>query len=678
LRQSTGSWFQCNGAPSAALIAALGLSLVETIVAVSRPDATVYFTPFRHTLYALLSMLLHLGFLLGGCGAIRCLLKDTERAYYGAVALYAGAVLFVLVRKAFHVRGAVDSMGVVLAALSALGLVVTAAWLSKRWAFFLPWAGWAWGAGACGVWLSLLHRSNDAPASRVSLLWAAGLAGGLIVLLVLLSTIAPRRLRLLTAVALAMALWLVPFLMHRPEALPGVFPSGSASASRPNVVLIVVDTLRADAVSAFGGSQPTPTLDALASEGVAFIRAYSPAPYTLAAVTSVFSGLYPSAVALNEAFTTFAVPESVETFAEKLRAQGYRTGAGVANSVLGPSSGVHQGFEEFRVLEPTYQETFINQMPFWGTVGYRLGLRLGWWKESRDTTRLVLSDALRFLDAERESPFFLWLHFFDPHEPYNPPARFRKASLSSCPRAFYIDTPTGVAALPSQFSPQDVACARALYDGEVRYVDETIGALMSGLRARGLYDDTLIAVLSDHGEEFYEHGRMLHGFTLYDEQLHVPFLLKGPKLAPARISVPVTTLDLFPTLEELLGLALEDGVVPTAGHSLLPLMEHGTAPSETRDVYSETTYKDQSWASLRGTVKMIVSKDLDRQEVYDLKTDPRESHPIRLDAALEGDMRTQAEQIQRAGTEIRSARQHKDPLASKELLERLKALGYLR
>ncbi|MGH7897931.1 MAG: sulfatase, partial [Candidatus Binatia bacterium] len=321
----------------------------------------------------------------------------------------------------------------------------------------------------------------------------------------------------LGSLALALFAGLVSAIasMRPPSLAPAAETDRSHGIAR--VVLISIDTLRADSLSCYGGrGNVTPSYDALAADGVRFTNAVSPAPWTLPAVASIMTGLPPSAHTATD--YSSRLPDSVRTLAERLREQGYATAAVVNNYFVGSEVNLAQGFDEFREF-PKH------------TLGRSVGARLlrrslpEWFREDASTAELSRL-AVEWLEGHAERDFFLWVHYYDPHEPYDPPKQFRPPPPAP-PRIGWRLRALGQIHLGLlQPTAEEMAWIRKLYDAEVRYVDQGVGEIVAALKRLGLYDGSLILVVSDHGEEFWEHGRIGHGHTLYQEVLRVPLIVK--------------------------------------------------------------------------------------------------------------------------------------------------------
>jgi len=298
--------------------------------------------------------------------------------------------------------------------------------------------------------------------------------------------------------------------------------------ARPNILLITLDTTRADHIGAYGDRRArTPNLDRLAAGGVLFERAISAAPLTLPAHVSIFTGSYPFAHGVRNN-GNFTLSDRVPTLTGALRAAGYRTAAFVSAFVLDRRYGLAAGFERYddRVeLERRGSETAAAAS--------------AWLAETSHDPR----------------PFFVWLHLYDPHDPYDPPPSFREA---------FADRP---------------------YDGEIAYDDEAIGTLLERLQQLGVGQSTLVAVAGDHGESLGEHGEATHGLFVYESVVKIPMILSGAGRSRAgrRVRALVRSIDLAPTL---LAAANVPALRGAQGRNLLPLVDGREAgPGE---AYSET------------------------------------------------------------------------------------------
>ena len=394
----------------------------------------------------------------------------------------------------------------------------------------------------------------------------------------------PFQTSLVAAGVLAVAAWgwTGHFLIGRlrpPDVSRAVATAGRAAPGAPNVLLVSIDTLRADEVGVYGSPHGnTPALDRLAADGVTFEHATSTAPWTLPSMASILTGLYPrhhgaGAIAnRRDPLGRAPLAADVPTLAATLRDAGYRTHAIVTNPYLLARSGLSRGFQSYDNL------TFISEAMVSGRGN------AAQWLLDHVAPQLVAGDrgedvsdaAVRWLaGADRARPFFLWLHYVDPHGPYGASAGTRHKSfrgeVTFGAGAVALDLgstspdPVRLRSGEIRLGDDDKRRVRALYDDEIAEVDRQVGRVLDALAEQGLADNTLVVCVSDHGEEFWDHGGVEHGHTLYDELLHVPWLMRWPSRLPAgrRVRTVVSTIDVAPTVQELIGLptsAALDGV----------------------------------------------------------------------------------------------------------------------
>jgi len=404
-----------------------------------------------------------------------------------------------------------------------------------------------------------------------------------------------------------------------------------------DVVLVVVDTLRADHLGAYGyGRGTSPRLDALAGRATVFESAWSAAPWTLPSIMSIMTSRYPSNHRVENDGMKLA--SDVPTLAETLKGAGYATGGFVAHVYVSNAFGFGRGFEVF--------EDFGLSQP-----GYRLEAGM------EPTADRVTDAALAWLGKQGKRPVFLLVHYFDPHWPYDPPERYRAlypgayagpldARYDSISK--YLDP---LVALPADY--RQFLIDR--YDGEIRFVDDQIGRLLDGIAASGRAARTWVVVTADHGEEFKEHGSMGHGRRLYEESVHVPLVIGRPATgapeaaaqrdAAGRVPVPAGGIDLFPTIAALAGVPAPAGL---QGASLVPLLRArppgpaAPAPASDRPLVCETIRLNAHLKAVRrDRLKLIQSMDENLAELYDLAADPLERRD--LAAARPDDRRALAE-----------------------------------
>jgi arylsulfatase A-like enzyme len=387
---------------------------------------------------------------------------------------------------------------------------------------------------------------------------------------------------------------------------------GSKASQPPNVLLIGVDTLRADHVGCLGYvKDTTPTLDRLAREGVLCTRTMSTSGWTLPSVMSVLTALYPN---VHQVYTyKNRLPEEVTTLAEILKARGYATAGVVGNPIVHSKNGYSDGFDhydDFTIsldsgldLFGNHNETFNDQ-------------------HLVCTSELVTRTAVQWLAQHDGEPFFLFLFYMDPHYDYLPPAPFDTMFDPDYRGA--LDG-RGIAKEPRHSrrpSDRDLQHLLALYDGEIRYTDTYVAKLLQTLAARRLLENTFVVVFGDHGDEFYEHGKTAHDRTLYHEILHVPCILWWPDQVPAgrRVEALTSLVDILPTMLDYLGLPPEG---PVQGASLRPLME-GKVDRLHDTVWAELNTWTHVQAVIGDREKLVRNVGSDTWELYDLPHDPRE------------------------------------------------------
>lgn len=438
-----------------------------------------------------------------------------------------------------------------------------------------------------------------------------------------------------------------------------------------HVFLIVVDTLRRDALSCYAaGGAPTPNIDRLAEDGVTFLSAVSASSWTLPSMCSIMSGLEP---AIHGAIhSRQALDDSVRTIADMMRGDGYETSAIGCNPMLSRAHNLTQGFDEYQWYPRPADDI---------SAGKRI-LRALFPEVYRvDVTTEELTDvAIEWAGRHRDRDAFLWLHYFDPHHPYAPPKRFLPdGSPPPAMGPVFEDRKEIQAGL---FAPSAAQreWIRSLYLGEVRYVDEQVGRLLDALRSMGLYDESLIILTSDHGEEFWEHGGFEHGHTLYRELLDVPLIVKPPRSADsARLSELVPTQGIASTIFEMCGVRYD----PTyMARSLAPLLPGRTGDYEGAPVVSGGLLYFEDRSSVTSErFKYIYSSTSRKEQLFDRLTDPGEQHPLWpvSDDALAEVRNILDEHVKRVKEaqdylHIRGGWQADlDP----ETIRRLKALGYL-
>jgi arylsulfatase A-like enzyme/Tfp pilus assembly protein PilF len=406
-------------------------------------------------------------------------------------------------------------------------------------------------------------------------------------------------------------------------------PASPPAGRRPDVIVVTLDTTRADALSCYGAKTVrTPTLDGFAADGVLFEKCYTQAPLTLPSHTTLMTGTLPLYHGVRDN-GAYIVPQKLVTMAELLKDMGYETGAFVGAWVLDSKWGLGQGFD-------TYFDDF--DLRKFANVSF---------DDVRRPANEVLDAALPWLEAHKNRPFFAWIHLYDAHSPYSPPPPF------------------------------DAEYAGRPYLGAVAFMDSQLGRLRDFLDRNGLLRDSIVVIAGDHGESLGEHGEATHGFFLYQATLHVPLIIDTPSAGGrGKVSAePVGLVDVLPTVCALAGLAWPAEV---QGQSLRPLLE-GRKRGEASLVYSETDYPllHYGWSGLKsvqdGRHKLILAP---APELYDLDADPAEAkNLVYLEKNVFQDLKSRAGSlIEAAG---RNAFETDPSKIDAETRERLAALGYV-
>jgi arylsulfatase A-like enzyme len=439
---------------------------------------------------------------------------------------------------------------------------------------------------------------------------------------------------------------------------------------KPNVILISIDTLRADHLGCYGYERKTsPHIDELASDGVAFLNTYASSPWTLPSHISLLTSLH--GVNHQVRYENDSMDPSILTLADVLRSYHYYcaalTGGGFVSAKYGFSKGFNSYSDEGGVLR-------------------------------QDSAEHLYHAALRWLEREKDKGFFLFLHTFQPHSPYACPSPYKSMFLEENSRWRHLDLMSYLGGMPGIFKElplEERLNIIGLYDGEIRYTDERfVGPLIAALKDLDLYDRTMIIFTSDHGEEFFEHHGWGHGHSLYDESLKVPLIIKfpGSRFKGDRIPDIVSLVDVFPTVLEELGITRSGFTID--GRSLLPLVtgkEKGDRMFMA-DVAEHVLASrlPQRVAMNRDKDKLILNKQyapVDLQffafpppvkkavELYDLARDPEERHNL---ADEKSHIASQI--IQRIGGITKSASEKKTKKLEmdEDLIKQLKALGYIR
>ncbi len=461
-----------------------------------------------------------------------------------------------------------------------------------------------------------------------------------------------------------MALLALPFGLLGGGPEEAVEPAAKG-ASGPPVILIMVDTLRADRLTSYGYAKNTsPNLSRVSEGAVQFDRAFAQASWTRPSVASLLTSLPPSAH--KTMYKADRLPEDAETLAEAFKAGGFTTGGLVTNYNIAPYFNFAQGFDSYRYLDPDYY--------FWADEGSsKLSLHnlarvvrekvapandspATYYQDAQVTTDATIA----WIDKRKDAPFFLFVTYMDPHDPYF----VRPLNGEAYSRAANVNPDPSMAGRLSE-----------VYDGEIAYWDEHFGRLVAHLKAIGIYDKAIIAVTSDHGEEFHEHGGWWHGTTLYDEQIHIPLIIKMPAGSPAGFARDdlARSMDVAPTLLTAAGLKAPEG---WRGRDLFGKV---AAPEA---VFAEEDHEGNVLRALRGLSWKIIEanagnpRGLAPVELYELSEDPGELKNVAAERG--GVLPTLQAALQKASEGAMEGTLQRDQLALDESSrERLKSLGYI-
>ena len=492
-------------------------------------------------------------------------------------------------------------------------------------------------------------------------------------------------------------LGLVPFVFlprnQTDRALPKVRPWDGAP--RPDIVLVTVDTLRADRLSAYGPKTETgltPQLDRAAEEGVTFLRPLASSPWTMPSMASLMTSVSPleHGAGLPHApgptFLRTPLGADFEVLAERLRKAGYRTRAVVNNAFLSAERGFGQGFETYETpLLDSTRSAFLDDVPLGRLVLHFLPVEsLG------DPRAAAVTDrAIEWLDEPGDAPLFLWLHYIDPHAPYRArPEELRRIDmleeLEGSPRAADDGTVVGDFFVAAHWirgglvwlGMEDRERLVTFYDGAVAYTDTHVGRLFDALRQRQAERPTVVAFTADHGEEFWDHGRFEHGHDYYNEVTRVPLFFWGPGIIPSkqRVSEPVGLVDVAPTLLELAGLPAPPAEGWDDGLSLVPGWQEESFDLPPRDAggnlynHPAVLVEDGPWRAIlraHGQLELyhVPSDPLERRDVAFLQPETAQVYRQLLQPRLDAYLRAAGED----GSGL-----------SQQDLEGLRSLGYVQ
>ena len=433
-----------------------------------------------------------------------------------------------------------------------------------------------------------------------------------------------------------------------------------SSQDHPNVILIVIDTQRADHLSCYGYKRNTsPTLAKFAEKGILFENAISQSSWTWPATASILTGLYPYTHGIINDESSFMV-NSIVTLAEILQENHLTTFAISGNPLISKDKNFDQGFETFVEMPWTRAEHLNHRFEKW-------------------------------LDRNNKLQFFAYLHYMDPHDPYHAPGDFYDMFDPDYRGKYNFDKGNDVSSAvnplwkainygqgDAEYTERDIEHLAALYDGEIRYSDSQFALLLDALKKQNVLDKTIIIITSDHGEEFLEHGKLKHGIHLYDETIKVPLIIWGPEMTEAkRIKEQVETLDIYATLCTMLGIDIPEHI---QGESLLP---GNDAKSGSSYAYSQTEHafifgKGAATKNSVRTIdwKLIHTPSKNEYELYALRKDRGEKDNLFGNHSMGKELKHKLEEWlkKKKTSDLTGVRKGID----EETMKKLRSLGYIR
>jgi arylsulfatase len=472
---------------------------------------------------------------------------------------------------------------------------------------------------------------------------------------------------------------------------PGSETSHEATA-KPNIIFIVADALRADYLEPYGGSARHPALQKMASEGALFERCYAMAPWTPPSMSALFNAEYPPSLDpsrtqedwQNDAWR-YRIDKDRQTLPERLSDAGYATGALMGNPAVHGMRGMHRGYQQ---TVHTQHLAFVRSprfalLPF-SHDAIKAIFPNAITDRLNDSTAALTRYGLTFLRDHQEQPFFLWMHYMDPHDPYDPPARFRTRTGPwpvFCP--FPPGDQWGCPQLTGDFvlSEDERAYVQSLYEGETRYLDESIGKILGELERLGLSENTYICFTSDHGEELWDRDDWGHGQTLYEEQLRVPFIVKGPGVVAQKVGDSVSLIHMMRTLAEW---AAVDPDPAWKGESLAPMLREVGESVPDEPSFAQATIlrakPEPLQAVIDGEDKLIRGVASGDIRLYKLAEDPDElsdvaSRYVGRAQALQDTVVRWLDTFPSILSE--PAEDDSAPQVSEEAIETLRSMGYL-
>jgi arylsulfatase A-like enzyme len=557
-----------------------------------------------------------------------------------------------------------------------------------------------------GWWINKELLDKSKYYEPISLAYSAGVVAVSFAIAWCIRWTGSRHGRVATAALLAVAVGAPWFAKSSIATLdPGVAASRKGDRTRPDVTLIIIDTLRADRLSCYGNPRQTsPVLDDLAKRGARFDQCIAQASWTRPSMASLHTGLFPSSHGCND--LRDALSDEAYTLAEAMHDAGYVTAGFSANENISPTFGFSQGFDTF--WNTSLQS--LARFTMYGRIRHVLlkrVLHVGT-EETNDDANILTDHAIAWLGKGHDAPVFTYVHYLDPHWPYDPPEYLLDGEK---PKVYEYDPLISVqsrfpfASLP-QMSPEGIASGLTYYDAEIRFCDRAIGRLLAHLKSIGQLDpEDLVIVSADHGEQFYEHDSWGHGTSMFHEELHVPLIMAGGIVKPGTVHEETVRLfDLYPTILDLVG-----ATIPRDLHALTmkPLLI-GEEDATQRDAFSERlsgswegrlisgkqgAFNWETMTSLQvGKKKIIEMRDAERPGElfymsFDLAENPLEK--LRVQAAKLGEKLDRSDPAFTPDPRLvaylkamqEKARSHPltrtDAHMSEDERERLKGIGYV-
>jgi len=455
--------------------------------------------------------------------------------------------------------------------------------------------------------------------------------------------------------------------------------------NKPNIILITIDTLRADSLSCYGNNLiKTSNIDSLAVDGILFEKAISQSPWTTPSVASILTGLYPSTHKAGEIIWNGSekrwgrIIPSIPTMAKILSENGYLTSAIVTNLWLDKKFGFADGFTYFENLdlEPNTEARTLSLFCF------------KFYKERKYSSfytpaNIVTNKANRFLENHGKNQIFLWIHYIDPHDSYSPPEKYKK-NLNYQGKLLNEDLKNSIDRIKAgalNLNLEDKNYLKLLYNAEIKFVDDEIGKLIQKLKDLDILDSSIIILTSDHGEEFWEHGFVQHGHTLFNELLHVPLIFNFNEksgLNKKIIKEQVRLIDIFPTILDILKINYKG---PAHGDNLMPLIL-GTNCYDRALISEYMHYYEEKKALIDNSYKYIYFTESQKRELYNLQNDSAELKDIHkqlpeITSSMHNQLMKLLEDSERLSKTLSKNEKIKPPELSQEFRQKLKALGYI-